>query len=365
MSQGDRPSVPDDLQTFGHPVISEKDIEAVVRQIHTQISIYDDGGIYSQLEARLGQWLGSKHVLTTNSGTTALFSMFFAAGVAPGDEVVVPAYTFFATCTPLFLLGAIPVLADCGPNGNVTAETVQSVLSERTRAIVVTHMWGIPCEMDALKKLATKYQIPLLEDASHAHGATYHGRLAGVWGDAGAWSLQGKKLLTAGEGGLFATDNLEMFERAILLGHYNKRAKKNVSNPALLPYVTTGLGSNLRMHPFAAAFAAAQFDNLDDQLRDRREVAAYLSDHLRTIDGLSLPTIPPNAEPSWYAFPVLYDQTEFDGLTKDDFVSAVHSEGAVEVDIPRSTCVLSSFPLFRHPESILPIYSKLGLHVPT
>jgi perosamine synthetase len=353
---GGSPAVPPELRQFRHPEITDELRSAVLAQLDEQISIYDNGGVYGELERKLAELVGARHVLSVNSGTTALLSMFYGHGIGPGDEVIVPAYTFFATATPLFRLGAVPVLADCDESGNLSAVSVARRLTPKTRAVVATHMWGIPCDLEALRAVCHRAGAPLLEDASHAHGAEYDGRPVGVFDGGGAWSLQGKKILTAGEGGFFATNDRAAFERAVLLGHFNRRARAEVHDPERVAFATTGLGLNLRMHPLGAALALAQLPALPRQLEERREVARHLTEELRSIPGLTPVPVTPRSSPAWYAFPVFFDSEIFAGLTKERFVEAVRAEGAEEVDIPNSTRPLGDFALFQRPQNIYPEY---------
>jgi perosamine synthetase len=349
-------AVTPELRQFRHPEITEELRSAVLAQLDEQISIYDNGGIYGELERGLAALVGARHVLSVNSGTTALLSMYYGHEIGPGDEVVVPAYTFFATATPLFRLGAVPVLADCDESGNLSAASVSRQLTPKTRAVVVTHMWGIPGDLDALGAVTRRAGIPLLEDASHAHGAEYDERPVGVFDGGGAWSLQGKKILTAGEGGFLATNDRAAFERAVLLGHFNRRARIEVHDPARAAFSNTGLGLNLRMHPLGAALARAQLPALPRQLEERREVARYLTEELRNLPGLTPVPVTPKSSPAWYAFPVFFDPEALEGLTKERFVEAVRAEGAEEVDIPNSTRPLGDFALFQRPQDIYPEY---------
>ncbi len=220
-------TIPTKYQYFEHPQIDTDIRVSVLKQLEEDISIYDNGGIYKTLENALAKIFPTKYLLTVSNGTNALYSMFFGANIGYKDEVIVPAYTFFATATPLFQLGAVPILCDSEENGNISSKAVEKLITSKTKAVVITHMWGVPCDMDLLSKVCKKHNILLLEDCSHAHGATYKNHVVGThYSDAAAWSMQGKKLITAGEGGLLATNNKEIFERAVLLGHFNKRAKK-------------------------------------------------------------------------------------------------------------------------------------------
>jgi perosamine synthetase len=325
-------------------VVTDEIKTAIIDQLFTDISLYDNGGIYAELENFFRDLSRQDYVLSVNSGTTALFSAYYGLAVAPGSEVIVPAYTFFATATPLVLLGARIKFADADEFGGIDVENLRSRITNSTAAIVVTHMWGIPCDMDSLIRAANG--VPIVEDASHAHGAMYKSRVVGGIGEVGAWSLQGKKILTAGEGGILATSNRHVFERAVLLGHFNRRAHKQVRDPALSQFSTTGTGLNLRMHPFGAALAVAQARSLDRQLIERRESAASLVSKLRDIKCI-FPLNPPNDRtPSWYAIPILYVPEEMPGVTRERFVEALHAEGASEVDIPNSTRPLTEYPIF-------------------
>jgi perosamine synthetase len=347
---GGRPVVPTELRTFVHPQLTCKLIDAVSRQVRDQISIYDNGGIYAILENCFRSLSGCEYVLSVNSGTSALLSAFYGLRLGPGDEVIVPAYTFFATATPLLALGATPVLADCDETGSLDPEQVRQCFTSRTRAVVVTHMWGIPCNMTGILDAAGG--VPVVEDASHAHGATIDGVVVGGIGAAGAWSLQGKKIITAGEGGILTTSDREVFERAVVLGHFNRRAKSEISSKRWVPYAPTGLGMNLRMHPLGAAMAVAQLSHLPEQLAERREVASWLTNALADVRGLHPARVPENYCPAWYAYPILLDGTKFPGVPRERLIAAMQAEGAIEVDIPESTRPLSEYPAFSRPITV-------------
>lgn len=347
---GGHPVVPVDLRTFSHPQLTFGLIEAVTKQAREQISIYDNGGIYAVLEDGFRSLTGCERVLSVNSGTSALLSAFYGLRLGPGDEVIVPAYTFFATATPLLTLGATPILVDCDETGGLDPQEVRKSLTDRTRAVVVTHMWGIPANMSGIIEAADG--TPIVEDASHAHGATAGGLIVGGIGTVGAWSLQGKKIITAGEGGVLATSNQEVFERAVVLGHFNRRARIEVSDQRLVPYAPTGLGMNLRMHPLGAAMAVAQLRHLPQQLAERRESARWLTQALTDVPGLRPVHIPEDRCPAWYAYPILVEPGAFPGLSRERLVAAMQAEGADEVDIPESTRPLSEYPAFSRPISV-------------
>ncbi len=201
---------------FPWPVITASVEMAVKKQLHESVSIYDRSGIIAQFENVFAKYHRKKFSLLISSGTAAIHSMFVGAGFKPGDEIICPAYTFYATATPLFHLGAIPVLCDSDETGNIDPNKIERLITSRTKGIIVTHMWGIPCKIDEILSLCRKHNLLLFEDASHTHGAKYKNKLAGTWGDAAAWSLQGQKIITGGEGGILLTDNQEIYYKALL-----------------------------------------------------------------------------------------------------------------------------------------------------
>ncbi|MDC9582844.1 aminotransferase class V-fold PLP-dependent enzyme [Xenorhabdus sp. PR6a] len=342
---------------FSHPKISDEIKSSVQSQLLEDISIYDNGGIYERLEGEFKKKFSVENAIAVNSGTTALFSMFYGAGISKGDEVIVPGYTFFATCAPLHQLGAELKFADCGDNGNVDPKAVEALITTKTKAVVITHMWGIPCDMDELMDICIRHNLLLLEDSSHAHGATWDGKMIGSFSDGSAWSFQGKKILTSGEGGFFATKHRRMYERAVLVGHFNKRAKKEVHNEDLKDFAITGTGLNLRMHPLGAAVVMPQMAHFDQMMKEKRETALLMKKGIEAIDGLKVVRIPEKADPAWYVLPVMFDENKFTvGLHK--FVEKLNELGAVEADIPGSTCPLNGYFLFHSPHKISQDYAE-------
>lgn len=342
---------------FSHPKISNEIKDSVQNQLIEDISIYDNGGIYERLEGEFKKKFNVENAIAVNSGTTALFSMFYGAGIAHGDEVIVPSYTFFATCTPLHQLGAELKFADCGDNGNVDPKAVEALITSKTKAVVVTHMWGIPCDMDELMDICKRHNLLLLEDSSHAHGATWDGKMIGSFSDGSAWSFQGKKILTSGEGGFFATKHRRVYERAVLVGHFNKRAKKEVHDKDLKDFAITGTGLNLRMHPLGAAVVMPQMAHFEQMMEEKRETAMLMKKGIEAIDGLKVARIPDKANPAWYALPVMFDESKFT-VDLHKFVKKLNELGAVEADVPGSTCPIHGYFLFHSPHKISQDYSE-------
>ncbi|MEU9247434.1 aminotransferase class I/II-fold pyridoxal phosphate-dependent enzyme [Streptomyces sp. NPDC048385] len=343
---------------FSWPPIEDNDVEVVTGQLMSAVSIPDRSGVIAELEDALASFLGVRHVVTTCTGTAALHSMYTAAGIAPDDEVIVPALTFPAMATPLFHLGARPVLADVDSRGQLDLDDAARRITARTKAVVAVHLWGLPENMDALTAFCAGHDLMLLEDGSHAHGATWRGQPVGSFGRAAAFSMNGPKPLSAGEGGFVATDDTELYYLVLLHGQYNKRCRREIpTGHPLAPYAVTGMGLKLRIHPLAAALANAQLPRLQGYLDGRQAVAARMRQALRDVPGIDVPHPPAHARPAWYALPLRYDPDQLAGLPVERFIEAVHAEGASEIDLPGSTRALGDHQLFHTPGALMPGYA--------
>jgi perosamine synthetase len=357
---GGTPVISEPGSHFTWPPITPATTKAVLDQLQAAVSIYDRSGVIAELEDALKEYFGTRHAVLTSSGTAAVHSAYVATCVEPGDEVIVPAYTFLATATPLFHIGAIPVLADSDETGNVSVADVEARITDKTTAIMVTHLWGIPADVEGLLALANRHGLALLEDTSHAHGATVHGQKVGTFGHTAAFSMNGPKPLSAGEGGFVLTDDDEVYRRVLLHGHYNKRCRNEIpADHPTHPYAVTGMGLKFRVHPLAAAIALNQLGALDSYLAGREVVARYLCDQLGQLPGIAVPVAPDGVRPAWYGLPLTYVPDELGGLPVERFHEAVLAEGLREVDRPGSTCPLNRLPLFQHPEPMLPHYPHL------
>jgi dTDP-4-amino-4,6-dideoxygalactose transaminase len=350
---------------FTWPPIDGRAVSAVVSQLQSAVSIYDRSGVIAELEDALRCYFGARHAVLTASGTAALYDLYAACRIRPGDEVIVPAYTFFATVTPLLHLGAIPVLADCDERGNLDPADVARRITQRTSGIVVTHMWGVPADAAALRTLADAHELFFLEDGSHAHGASSRGRKIGTFGRGAAFSMNGPKPLSAGEGGFILTDDDETYYDALLHGQYNKRCRNEIpAEHRMYPFAVTGMGLKHRIHPLAASIALGQLDRLDEYLEGRTQIAAYLLEHLDGIPGIRVPKPDKAMHPSWYGLVLQYQPDELDGLPAGRYHDALLAEGCAEADRPGSTCPLNLLPLFQDPGELLPAHKGTFAYQP-
>lgn len=346
---------------FVWPPINREIEKAVIKQLYKSISIYDRSGIFKDFEDAFAKYHRRKYALLCSSGTAAIHSMFVAAGFKEDEEVICPVYTFFATVTPLLFTGAKPVLCDIDGNGNIDPQEIKKKITPKTRGVIVTHMWGIPCEMDEIVKICKENNLILLEDCSHAHGAKYKGKIIGSFGDLSAWSLQGPKNVSGGEGGVLVTNNEEFYYRALLLGHYNKRCKQEIpKNHPFYKYAVTGMGLKYRAHPLAITIAYQIFKNLEKYLRSKRLFANKMIKALKDEPGISLlpAFFDSKITPAWYGFVFQYKPAELNNLPIEKFFEALQVEGLSEIDRPGSTCPLNLLPLFENPTELFPAYKK-------
>ncbi|MEV7117499.1 DegT/DnrJ/EryC1/StrS family aminotransferase [Kitasatospora griseola] len=340
---------------FTWPPIDDTTRARVAAQLDTAISIPGRYGVVADLEDGLQEYFGVRHAITTSSGTAALHAVYWASGIRPGDEVIVPAWTFHATASPLFSLRAVPVLCETGPDGNIDPTRIEELITPRTRAIMVTHLWGRPADMSAVVRVADTHRLVVLEDGSHAHGASITGQKVGTFGLASAFSLNGPKPLSGGEGGFVLTDNDETYYRTLAFAHYNKRAGNEIpGGHPLARYAVTGVGLKLRIHPLAAALAHDQLGRLDGYLAGRAEIARYLTRRLSGVPGLEVAAPPEGAVPSWYGLTATYRPDELGGLPVERFHRALIAEGATEYDRPGSTCPMNLLPLYQQPHLLFP-----------
>ncbi|WP_335934495.1 DegT/DnrJ/EryC1/StrS family aminotransferase [Streptomyces sp. PTD5-9] len=351
---GGRPAVTADGPHFIWPPVDDTTRAKVAAQLEESISLPGRSGIVAELEDGLQEYFGVRHAVTTSSGTAALHATYWAAGIEPGDEVVVPAWTFHATASPLFHLRAVPVLCETGPDGNIDPNGIEELITPRTRAVMVTHLWGKPADMPGLVAVANAHDLLVLEDGSHAHGASVNGQKAGTFGLASAFSLNGPKPLSGGEGGFVLTDD-DTYHRLIMLAHYSKRARTEIpKGHPLARYAVTGAGLKLRIHPLAAAIAHDQLARLDSYLAGRAEIARYLTGRLARIPGLEVTEMPEGVIPSWYGLTLTYRPDELGGLPIEKFHRALIAEGAIEFDRPGSTCPMNQLPLYQQPSVLFP-----------
>ena len=234
-----------------------------------------------QFEAEFAAYQGADFAVSCTNGTTAIEMALRALGVVPGDEVIVPPYTFIATASAVVTVGAIPVFADICPDTLcIDPADVERKITPRTRAVIPVHVSGLIADMDRLNALAERHGLAVLEDAAHAWGSQLEGRGAGTLSRCGTFSFQETKNITAGEGGILVTNDGELAELCRSFTHCGR-------TPGSAWYDHDVLGSNLRMTEFQAAVLIAQLGRLDDQVQRRQKSAARLDERLKGLRRLA------------------------------------------------------------------------------
>ncbi|KAI4160839.1 MAG: hypothetical protein LQ342_005364 [Letrouitia transgressa] len=361
--QLEKSSAQDNQLAMKWPKIDWEVSEAVSKQLNEKISIYGSGGVFKAFETEFKTYHGAKssYALLHNSGTNALHALFFAAGLMPGDEIIFPVYTFHATCSPSMHFGIKPVFCDATENGTISARAIENEITTRTKAVVVTHIWGTPCDMATIASvLKQRPHILLFEDCSHAHGAKINGQHVGTFGDGAAWSLQGQKIVTGGEGGITLTKHADFHYRQLIFGHYNKRCKLEIpTDHHLHHFALTGAGLKNRAHPLAIAIALSQLRQLPTFHAWKTRYANQMTVNLANIPFLDLPPLSDESgggiQPAWYAYIMRFKAAKAPrGLTRERFVEELQAKGLMDVDIPRSTGLLHREPLYNRPQELLP-----------
>ncbi|MFH7321192.1 DegT/DnrJ/EryC1/StrS family aminotransferase [Desulfurivibrio sp. D14AmB] len=290
----------------GWPFYGPDEIEAVRAVLASGRVNYWTGEECRAFEREYAQQLGCRHAVAVMNGTVALEGALLALDIGPGDEVVVTPRTFIASASVVMLRGARPVFADIDPESqNISAETIRPLLTEKTKAIIVVHLAGWPCEMDPIMELARSRGIKVVEDCAQAHGAVYHGRPVGSIGDVAAFSFcQDKIISTGGEGGLVVTNDPEIARRVWSFKDHGKN-RELIAKPhdgLGFRWLHDSLGSNWRMTEMQAAIGRCQLRKLGDWVAARRRNAAILDQALGDLPSLEVPRVPPGIEPAYYKY---------------------------------------------------------------
>lgn len=310
------------------PIITDEDVQCVTDVLRSgELSLHK---ITQALEEDYRKFLGVKHVLACCNGTSAIFASLHALGLKPGDEVLVPSATYWASVMPVLWCGAVPIFCETESDQlGLDPADVERKITPRTKAMVIVHLWGMPSKMGELLDIAKRHNLKVFEDASHAHGATWKGRPVGTLGDVAVYSLQTNKLAPAGEGGILVTNNDAIHEHALCLGHFERILP--LQTPARR-FAGTGWGMKHRMAPLSAAVARTQLKHLAERNARRNDNIEYLS---RKIEPLGLRTfLAPKDIERVYFLNIIQNDEGRTGLPADAIVAALKAEGC-EVKRPK------------------------------
>ncbi|MBU1671415.1 MAG: DegT/DnrJ/EryC1/StrS family aminotransferase [Actinobacteria bacterium] len=277
-----------------------------------------------RFERQLAEYVGAPHALSFNSGTSALHALMIAHGIGPGDEVIVPSFTFISTANAPLFVGARPVFADIEEQTRgLDPSDVRSRITDSTKVVMPVHYGGCPCRIEELRQVADEHGLLLVEDAAESLGATLEGRHTGTFGDTGMYSLCGPKVITSGEGGAVVTASRDIFEHLRLIrSHGRREATSYFDTPDRQEYVEVGY--NFRMSNITAALAVTQLQKIEKMISMRREKAGIYDARLAGIEGLRTGSEPAGSRHVYQMYTV---EVTDGGDVRDRLASHLNSEG--------------------------------------
>ena len=304
------------------PVIEENDKKGWMKVLMTGKWNRLDGHFAHRFETTWAQLLGAKYGLATASGTTALLTAANALGIGPGDEVIVPPYTFVATVNIVLLQHALPIFVDTDPETfQIDAHKVEAAITKRTRCIIPVHLGGSAVDMDTILDVAKHHNLFVIEDACQAHLAEWRHKKVSTLGNLGCFSFQASKNLNSGEGGAVLTNDQGLYEFCLSF-HNQGRGRYNSG----FGYVRNG--ANFRMTEFQGALLLQQLTRLEAQSRVRSENADYLTKQLKEIPGISPARMYDGCtRNAYHLYMFHYDSAHFAGLPRSRFLKALNAEG--------------------------------------
>ena len=320
------------------PWITQKEIDYVTDAVTN--AWYGNHSIYHErFERAFAAYLGVRYAIALPSCTSAIHLALLAFGVGPGDEVIVPDITWIATAAPINYVGATPVFADIdAETWCLSAAAFEACITPHTKAVIPVDLYGGMPDMDAIRAIASRHGIAVIEDAAEAIGSEYHGQRAGSLGDVGVFSFHGSKTLTTGEGGMLVTNREDIFHRALVLRDHGRQ-------PGDIQFYNTEVAYKYKMSAMQAALGLAQLERVEELVARKREIFGWYRDALAGVDGLTLNAEPPSTRNSYWMVTVILD-ARF-GIRKEQLMARLSEEG------------IDSRPFF-YPLSSLPAYAELS-----
>jgi dTDP-4-amino-4,6-dideoxygalactose transaminase len=318
------------------PVFDEREQTALLEVLESGVW----GGYnkkVTEFEEAFARFHETKFGITAANGTVTLEAALSAAGIGRGDEVIVPPISFISTASAVVRVGAVPVFVDIDQTTyNLDPARLSEAITPRTRALIPVHFAGQPADMDAILKIADQNNLLVIEDAAHAHGASWRGQRVGSFGDFGSFSFQQSKVMTSGEGGILTTNDAALAEKVRSFCNQGRR-----SGGGWFEHVR--LGTNCRLTAWQAAILCVQLSRLPEQLEMRAANTRYLTEQLKQLIGI----LPPEVDErvtchSYYLYMIRLDLSRFPGISKEKFVKALAAEG-----IPCAEGY--PYPLYRNP----------------
>jgi perosamine synthetase len=317
-------------------------------------SSWISGGPYVDcFERDFAKAINSPFVLTTSNGTTALLLTFLALGIGPGDEVIIPGFTFVAPANMAITLGAAPVFVDVDPDSWLIDDTkIEQAITPKTRAICAVHLYGNVCNMDVLKAICRKHKLFLVEDTAEAAFSRYKGQYAGTFSTAGTFSFQATKSITMGEGGCVAVNNKKLFTRMKVIRNHGMNRKKI--------YWHTLIGHNFRLPNLQAALGCAQLERAGQIISHKKRVYGLYQKYLGNINGISMQQFKKGVDPVVWAIALKLDPRAFKA-SRDTIGIKMLRDG---IETRPGFYPFQSMPVYRrYIKKILPVSKEVGANV--
>ncbi|NIJ55852.1 DegT/DnrJ/EryC1/StrS family aminotransferase [Dyadobacter arcticus] len=329
-------------KSFNWPVYDQNEVDAVAAIVQSgKWGNPDCGDEVAKFEKAFADYCGSKYAITCVNGSVSLRLALIACGVKPGDEVIVPPYTFITTASSVIECNCVPVFVDIDPDTyNISPAAIEAAITDRTKVIVPVHFGGLACDMDAIMDIARRHGLKVVEDAAHGHGAEYKGKKLGSIGDVGSFSFQSSKNLTSGEGGIVITDDDELYAMM--------RSLRNVGRiEGGQWYDHYNPGCNYRITQMQAVLLSEQLKRLEAQTCKRNENGLYLNQLLAEVEGITpLSRGEEITRHCYHIYIFKYDASKFGGLPKNTFAEMLAAEG------------VPSFKGYPHPLYKQPLFQK-------
>jgi perosamine synthetase len=320
------------------PWITEKEIQYVTDAVTN--AWYGNANMYHErFEKAFAGYIGVKYAMALPTCTSALHLSLLALGVGEGDEVIVPDATWIATSAPISYVGAVPVFADIDPQTwCLSAESFEACITPKTRAVIPVDLYGGMPDMDAIRAVARRHNIAIIEDAAEALGAEYKGKRAGSLGDIGVFSFHGSKTVTTGEGGMLVTDREDLFKRIQVLRDHGRQ-------PGDRMFFNTEVAYKYKMSSMQAALGLAQLERINELIERKREQFAWYKQQLAGLDGITMNAEPTGTRNAYWMVTIVLDQKL--GLNKTQLMERLSEHG---VDTRPFFHPLSSIPAYEDSE---------------
>ena len=308
----------------GWPIYDSTEEQAFVDVLRSNRWGRLDGKLTAKFEQEYAKMNDVKHSLGVSSGTSALYTMLGALETGPGDEVIIPVYTFVATYNVVVLNYALPILVDTDPESfQIDIKKMEKAITKQTKVLMPVHIGGSPADIDRIMAIGQKNKLPVIEDACQAHLAEWRGKKVGSFGIGGAFSFQSSKNLNCGEGGAIISNDSDFIKACYGFHHQGQTA-----NAASFGTGEGTRGTNLRITEFQANLLLAQMTRLELQAKRRRQNAIYLTKLFDEISGITPAKLYEGTTNSaWHLYMSRYDKSKFDGLSREKFIAALNAEG--------------------------------------